>query len=54
MTHDWEYERRAAETDAFEAYCIEQGRDPEDPESLVWWEAHLTAGREAAAASLEP
>lgn len=32
---------------AFERYCDEVGRDIEDPESLVWFEARLQDERDA-------
>jgi len=31
--------------EAFHRYCDERDRDPEDPESLVWFEAYLEQRR---------
>jgi hypothetical protein len=32
--------------EAFHRYCEDFDRDPEDPESLIWWDARLQQMRE--------
>jgi hypothetical protein len=41
--YDAELESQERYEIAFEAYCVEYGRDSEDPDSVLWFDAHVRA-----------
>lgn len=47
MVHDWEYERRSAEGDAFDAWCEANDEDPSDAGAFARFEAHVEDARAA-------